>query len=174
MAMCVSVWGADSTRTRAELETIFADNITGAISEQDLRDYLKSVYLSAETDTMYGQYVYRALLEIDSTSVTTTEIANNMGTVVVSSSGLYGSGYGYISFTNAYFASKTLFTSVQIESHGASLVGTYLPLPMIETREPAGPTFGIVIYLEGGSRYNPRAYDNDVGDLDLYIEILAY
>ena len=42
IGMCVSVWGADSLRTRSELETLFADNVAGNISAQDLRDFLKS------------------------------------------------------------------------------------------------------------------------------------
>ena len=176
IGMCVSVWGADSTRTRTQLETIFADNITGAVSEQDLRDFVKSIYLSAETDTIYGQYVYRALLEIDSTSVTTTEIANNVGTMSVNTSGLYGSGYGVITFTTANFAGKTIYMNVQVRACGDSLVGTYLPFPsiMADGVISGAPEVDIMIYEEGGSRYNPRAYDNDVGYLDLYIEILAY
>lgn len=40
---------ADTVRDRAALETLLADNTIGAISPQDLRDFLASVKLAAET-----------------------------------------------------------------------------------------------------------------------------
>jgi len=41
---------ADTIRTRAELATLFADNVLGNISEQDLRDFLKSCILRGDYD----------------------------------------------------------------------------------------------------------------------------
>ena len=53
---------ADTIKTRAELITLFADNITNDISAQDLRDYLISVHLMTDLDQVVtvakagGQY----------------------------------------------------------------------------------------------------------------------
>jgi len=46
---------ADSQRTRAELEQLFADNQSGAISAQDARDFLMSVYLKPEIEALIAQ-----------------------------------------------------------------------------------------------------------------------
>ena len=53
---------ADTIKTRAELIALFADNATGDISAQDLRDYLISVHLLSDLDQVVtvakagGQY----------------------------------------------------------------------------------------------------------------------
>ena len=50
---------ADTARTRAALVTLLADNSTGAISAQDLRDFLASVAISSDPQDVK---VYRARL----------------------------------------------------------------------------------------------------------------
>lgn len=53
---------ADTIRPRADLVTLFADNVEGDISEQDLRDFLISVHLMSDLDRVItvakagGQY----------------------------------------------------------------------------------------------------------------------
>jgi len=80
ISLCFGLWGADSTRTRAGLETIFADNTSGNISAQDLRDFLASVYVKEETDST--KFVYQALMTQTGITAPTEQyvLVNTFGT----------------------------------------------------------------------------------------------
>ena len=79
MSLCFVLWSADSTRTRTALETLFADQQTGAISAQDLRDFLASVFIQTDDDTLdiLGEYLdstgINYLNSLFDTDVTSTE-----------------------------------------------------------------------------------------------------
>ena len=79
MMIVGNVYGADSTRTRTALETLFADQQTGAISAQDLRDFLASVFIQTDDDTLdiLGEYLdstgINYLNSLFDTEVTSTE-----------------------------------------------------------------------------------------------------
>ena len=79
LAFSVSLWGADSTRTRSALETLFGDNVAGNISAQDLRDFLASVFIQTDDDTLdiLGEYLdstgINYLNSLFDTGVTNTE-----------------------------------------------------------------------------------------------------
>lgn len=79
LSLCFGLWGADSTRTRSALETIFADQQIGAISAQDLRDFLASVFIQTDDDTLdiLGEYLdstgVNYLNSLFDTGVTNTE-----------------------------------------------------------------------------------------------------
>ena len=79
MSLCFVLWSADSTRTRTALETLFADQQTGAISAQDLRDFLASVFIQTDDDTLdiLGEYLdstgINYLNSLFDTGVTNTE-----------------------------------------------------------------------------------------------------
>jgi len=45
LSFCFSVWGADSTRTRSELEALFTPTGVNYITAQDLRDLLASMFV---------------------------------------------------------------------------------------------------------------------------------
>jgi len=53
IAISIPVFSADTERTRSELETLFADNVAGEIGAQDLRDFLKSLFIINDDDTLF-------------------------------------------------------------------------------------------------------------------------
>ena len=61
---------ADTSRTKAELLTLFADNITGDISEQDMRDFIASVF------DEYGSLQIKSGVTAQSVSATPQKLIN--------------------------------------------------------------------------------------------------
>ena len=49
---------ADTSRTLAELQTLLADNSSGAISPQDLRDFLETYAETKMLKSAYGDYLF--------------------------------------------------------------------------------------------------------------------
>jgi hypothetical protein len=59
---------ADTVRTRSQLVALFADNGTGQISAQDLRDFLISLSLKTEADALYDAAGSAAAVQANLTS----------------------------------------------------------------------------------------------------------
>ena len=101
--MCVSVWGADSTKTRAELITDFADNESEAITPQDMRNLITSVELLEESDST--AYRYLAYVTQTGASVpTATVYETTFGTTPTWSR--YGVGIYGCTLDSSYAASR--------------------------------------------------------------------
>lgn len=85
---------ADTIRTKNALLALFADNNVGAISEQDLRDFVVSIYAEPASKTLDG--ISNAEGDIDlvagSNVTITPDDANNTITISSTSSGVSGTG----------------------------------------------------------------------------------
>jgi len=113
MGLCVSVWGADSTKTRAELITDFADNESGSITPQDMRNLITSVEVTEESDST----AYRYLAYVSQTGTgnpSATVYATTFGTTPTWTR--YDSGLFGCSLDSSYTASRVF---VQITSAAA-------------------------------------------------------
>src|SRR5688500_9647469 len=76
----------DIDRSRAELQAIFADNTTGAISEQDIRDFVASIYINDEVDNLL-------LIKADASDLTAhTGNSSNPHSVTAAQVGAYTTG----------------------------------------------------------------------------------
>jgi len=95
---------ADTARTRAALETLLADNSTGAISAQDLRDLLASVVIQSDPQDVK---VYAGLISQTGTDAPTiTVLENNLSGDVVWTR--EGAGIYYGTLVDAFPDNKTL------------------------------------------------------------------
>ena len=108
ISLCFGLWGADSTRTRAQLETIFTPTGSDYITAQDLRDFLASVKLASE------EKVYRALLKFTYTAghyyFEEVEIIDSVGITIDAQS----VESGYIQFGGTGFTDSTTFCNVSM------------------------------------------------------------
>ena len=133
MSLCFSLWGADSTRTRSALETLFGDNVAGNISAQDLRDFLASVFIQTDDDTLdiLGEYLdstgINYLNSLFDTGVTNTEfdyldgVTSNIQTQFNEVSCSADSSYVSFEVTDSLYASRAVIDTLY--GDGSNLTG---------------------------------------------------
>ena len=117
MSLCFGLWGADSTRTRAELETIFGD-AADVITKQDIRDLITSLYLQSEISGILNASLYRAVVDvtfeqgtattvehelIDSLNITLDDSSDDDGTLIFETSGTWDTNTLYL---NAFLSDQ--------------------------------------------------------------------
>ena len=135
VALCLPAIAADTPRTEADLQVLFADNTSGAISPQDLRDFLVSV------DMPFNVKHYGALGD----GVTDDTVA-----IQAAMDAARDAGEGEVVFTDGiYIITATLIVDCCVRGVGKPTIRTIGDFPAVKLIRPYAYFKNMIITSDG-------------------------